>query len=180
MFPLRLPILPGRVRPCCSISPARKSTPSLAPVGFSDANLDGTALQLLTSQPGGIEGLALDLVHSNLYFVNYPQGTIGRTDLDGTGFQLLVSGQSGLEHVALDVAAGKMYWGSNGRIRRANLDGTNIETIVASAPGVDSIRLVLDNVPEPSTLLLAAHPVAIRTYSPSNFQSNKKPSRWLN
>ena len=121
------------------------------------SNLDGTGLQLLTPRPAGLEGLTLDLVHSQIYLVDYRLGTIGRTALDGTGFQLLVSGLAGPEHVALDLAAGKMYWGetNGGQIGAHNLDGTGVQTIVANAPGVDTIRLVLDNVPEPSTLLLA-------------------------
>jgi hypothetical protein len=117
------------------------------------ANLDGTGLVNLPARPG-TEGLELDRVHSKLYLSNYDQRTIGRTELDGTGFELLVQGQTGIEQVALDVAAGKMYWGAGGSIRCANLDGTNLQTLVPNAPGVDSIRLVLDSVPEPGSGLL--------------------------
>lgn len=137
------------------------------------ANLDGTGRVNLPARPG-TEGLEFDRVHSKLYLSNYDQGTIGRTELDGTGFELLVQGQSGIEQVALDVAAGKMYWGAGGSIRCANLDGTNLQTLVPNAPGVDSIRLVLDSVPEPGSGLLFG--LSLLIFLPSRVRSSANPT----
>jgi hypothetical protein len=106
------------------------------------SNFDGTNRQLFPPRPAGLEGIALDVIHSHLYLVDWQRGTIGRTALDGTGYQQLVAGTSGAEHVELDLVNGKMYWGDGGGIRRANLDGTNVETVVSTAPGIDSLRLV--------------------------------------
>lgn len=126
------------------------------------SNLDGTGVLLLPSRYG-TEGLAVDGLHSHLYLANFYQGTIARTALNGAGYQLLVSGLNGPEQLALDLSAGKMYWNeySSGRIRRANLDGTGVQTVIIGVPGVDTVRLMLDVVPEPSTTALAGLAIAL-------------------
>jgi sugar lactone lactonase YvrE len=99
------------------------------------ANLDGTGAEtLITMRTGYPEGLALDLTHDQMYWINIETSAMFRSNLDGTGtVQVLKTGVSPID-LALDLAGGKMYWTENGQnncsVRRANLDGSEIETIV--------------------------------------------------
>jgi hypothetical protein len=117
---------------------------------------------------------ALDESSGKIYwlavFDAHENGVIQRANLDGSGVETLVDYNDGLNpdyapvFLALDVAGGKMYWSSVGQagIRRANLDGSNIELVVPEV-GYQSIALLVEPVPEPSTWLLAMSAASVLT-----------------
>lgn len=102
------------------------------------ANFDGTVVEDLFVNQGGIRGIALDLLNSKLYWTNIGNGQIIRGNLDGTGRQVLIStGLDGPNSVEVDALGGVMYWTDPFafKIQRANLDGTNIVDLITSGLG---------------------------------------------
>jgi low density lipoprotein receptor-related protein 5/6 len=101
------------------------------------ADLDGANQEVVIDvQDGYPEGIALDLVNDQLWWINIETSTIYRSNLDGSGTtEILTTGVSPIA-LALDMHGGKMYWTENGQdtwsIWRANLDGSGKEAIVAT------------------------------------------------
>jgi hypothetical protein len=82
-------------------------------------------------------------------------------NLDGSGLEDIISvpGWVGPDGIALDLAAGKLYWtgfGSVLKIQRSDLDGSNIEDLVTTGLSIPRGIDVGPNVPEPSSIVLAA------------------------
>jgi hypothetical protein len=105
------------------------------------AALDGSAVEIIADALDGVEnpgGLALDLIHSKLYFAygsttNPQVYTIVRSNFDGSGIAPVVTGLATVGRMAVDPRGGKIYWSgviqNIGYIWRANLDGTGMQLL---------------------------------------------------
>jgi VCBS repeat-containing protein len=71
---------------------------------------------------------------TKIYWTDYFDDQIRRSNLDGSGAQTLVSGLGDPVAIAVDYAHGKLYWTdtANNRIQRSNLDGSSVQTIVGT------------------------------------------------
>lgn len=110
---------------------------------ISRANLDGSGLQLLTTDEpnSGPTPIDLDLAHGKMYWTDYVNDEVLRANIDGTNVEVILSNTytSGL---ALDVGAGKMYMSRRSPpgvigpftydIISANLDGSGVTPIVST------------------------------------------------
>jgi len=79
----------------------------------------------------------LDLTASKIYWTDYNNNLLQRSNLDGSNIENLIVGDIKPKSPALDIATGKIYWTewheeNAGRIRRSNLDGSNIENLVTN------------------------------------------------
>jgi len=139
------------------------------------ANLDGSSLEIIIDVPSfrapdyavgtgvdrnlefsNVGGLALDVVHHELYWTDYFAGDIHRASMDGTvdvaRIDQLVSGLTTPRGIALDETDGRMYWvtGAFGsEVMRAFTDGTGIEVLVGKNLGTrlkQPFRIDLDTV----------------------------------
>lgn len=138
---------------------------------ISRSNLDGTGAEDLICNSGCTNnnanlldplGIALDLTHGKMYWIDNGTDRVARANLDGGGYEDLIC-RTGCAinnsliltpiFIALDVANGKMYWTEDfsHRIVRANLDGTGYEDLICQsgcthndASIVDPIGIELD------------------------------------
>ena len=101
------------------------------------ANLDGSSVEDLVSDPGEIDSIELDLKHGKMYWANLNAGTIRRANLDGSGIESLfpdgtLTTPRGL---ALDLDRGRVIWSEQqgDRIQSANLDGSDVRMLLATA-----------------------------------------------
>lgn len=98
-------------------------------------NLVGGRPEEVLSMAQGLNepyGLALDPVHSKMYWADPGTQKIQRANLDGSNMHDVITGLSFPADLALDLVAGKIYWADRdaNRIQRANLDGSGIENIL--------------------------------------------------
>ncbi len=104
------------------------------------ANLDGTAVETVSSSVNRPMYISLDRANNQLYATAFGSGDIVRMNFDGSALTTIMNGvDNGIIGSAIDLKNGKVYWSggiSNDWIRRANLDGSNVETILTglSAP----------------------------------------------
>ncbi|HEU5103883.1 MAG TPA: PxKF domain-containing protein [Roseiflexaceae bacterium] len=136
---LQLPI------PAAATSFGKMYWTDLGPPKISRANLDGSAVEDVATDPSG--SLALDVAGGKLYWtLAGDDGKVRRANLDGSGVEDLVTGLYRPNGIALDLAAGKMYYVTdNGHtIQRADLSGANAATVLASLS--EARHLALDTV----------------------------------
>ena len=107
--------------------------------GVRRANLDGTEPELLNKGPArGF--LALDLAHRQMYWADWPTGTVKTAAMTPeAAVSDVLTKQPAPFGVALDEAAGKLYWlqldfskkrTETEAIKRANLDGSEPQLLV--------------------------------------------------
>ncbi len=125
--------------------------------GLQRANLDGTSLELIFSQSGLLQGIALDLTASKVYWANsgsspVGDGSIRRANLDGSGVEIILSG---IDPSGLDLFESRIYWADPvaGKIQSANLDGSGVVDLITTGLSFPS-GLRISPIPEPSTVNL--------------------------
>jgi hypothetical protein len=105
------------------------------------ANPDGTDVELVLGGLSHPRGLAIDRLHSRLYWMNAGTSEIRSVRLDGTDERPVVGIPTGYSAgPAVDPVGGKLYWcqgdqnslGTEDRIRRADLDGSNVQDLVTT------------------------------------------------
>jgi len=102
-----------------------KLTLTVSGVGLHRANLDGTGLSsIVTSDPNGISGVAVDPGGGKVYWTNYASDKVYRANLDGRGVQTIHS-KSGTTYwaIAVDPSSGYIYVSDLNKIMRATLTG---------------------------------------------------------
>jgi hypothetical protein len=81
---------------------------------------------------------------AQLYWTDFANNRIRRSNLDGSGLQTVLGSLPGATALAIDNTNGKMYWSETigpSRIRRANLDGSNVELVLNAAAEIYDIAL---------------------------------------
>lgn len=119
---------------------------------FGDGNVrrsttSGGAAPILASPGGGLRGVAVDEVHSKLYWTDVNADAIYRADLDGSAAAPIVTLADILLSfpyaISVDPVGGRIYWGElGGSIYRADLDGSNPAPLLTTsfAGGLDLDR----------------------------------------
>ena len=93
------------------------------------ANLDGTSVEVLTTEPITASSFVVDTVDNKLYWTDSTQGRIHSANLNGENITTIIE-LDGIKDIAVDAADGKLYLSDLFAIRRVNLDGTNSETVL--------------------------------------------------
>ena len=93
------------------------------------ANLDGTNVEVLTTEPITASSFVVDTADNKLYWIDSTQGRIHSADLNGENITTIVA-LDDIKDIALDAQGGKLYFSDLFAIRRVNLDGTNSETVL--------------------------------------------------
>ena len=93
------------------------------------ANLDGTNVEVLTTEPITASSLVVDTADNKLYWTDSTQGRIHSADLNGENITTIIE-LDDIKDIAVDTEGGKLYFSDTFAIRRANLDGTNVEIIL--------------------------------------------------
>ena len=93
------------------------------------ANLDGTNVEVLTTEPITASSFVVDTADNKLYWIDSTQGRIHSADLNGENITTIVE-LDDIKDIALDAQGGKLYFSDLFAIRRVNLDGTNSETVL--------------------------------------------------
>lgn len=112
---------------------------------------DGSGLVTLSEQSNSLaQGLAVDLSHDAIYWVDFNRDKIRRAPLGG-GPPTNVMNAAYPADIAIDHVHGKMYYSvetdvPESKIHRANLDGSNEETLATAFPFADG--LAIDEVGE--------------------------------
>lgn len=99
------------------------------------ARLDGSDVEEIVTNVGGVTGIAIDADAGQLYWTDAAADAISRSNLDGSNIVRLVDpGLSQPRGIALDLINGKMYWADaeTNKVQRANLDGTAVEDMASS------------------------------------------------
>jgi len=102
------------------------------------ANLDGSNPQTVVTSPAGPTGIAVDQLHSRIYWLTL--NAIYSANFDGSNVQTVLPlsvslGDRGGRAMTIDPIGQKMYWAvdpsdaARQGIRRANLDGSNVENV---------------------------------------------------
>ncbi len=94
------------------------------------ANLDGTNVEVLTTEPITASSLAVDTTDNKLYWIDSTQGKIHSANLNGENIRTITQTDNDIMHIAVDAAGGKLYWTDQYSIWRVNLDGTNSEKVL--------------------------------------------------
>ena len=93
------------------------------------ANLDGTNVEVLTTEPITASSLVVDTADNKLYWTDSTQGRIHSANLNGENLTTIIE-LDDIKDIAVDTEGGKLYFSDTFAIRRANLDGTNVEIIL--------------------------------------------------
>ena len=93
------------------------------------ANLDGTSVEVLTTEPITASSFVVDTADNKLYWTDSTQGKIYRANLNGENITTIIE-LDDIKDIAVDAEGGKLYFADKFAIRRANLDGTNVEIIL--------------------------------------------------
>ena len=93
------------------------------------ANLDGTNVEVLTTEPITASSFVVDTADNKLYWIDSTQGRIHSADLNGENITTIIE-LDDIKDIALDAEGGKLYFSDLFAIRRVNLDGTNVEIIL--------------------------------------------------
>ncbi len=92
-------------------------------------------LPLIQRTFGTPDGLAIDRMNQKLYWTDYFDVRILRSDLDGSNLEIInVQDLDRPGAITLDPAAGHMYWLAWDSLQRANLDGSDTMTILTPNP----------------------------------------------
>jgi len=69
---------------------------------------------------------------NKIYWVDFSDGKIFRSNLDGSAVEAVLSGLSSPTGIAVDATAGKLYWTDDGtnKIQSANLNGSNVQELI--------------------------------------------------
>jgi hypothetical protein len=108
------------------------------------ANLDGTGQATVLTGLSGPRGIAFDLLHNRLYWVESDR--IRRSNLDGSNIQTVVTDLDAPHGMVLHPAGGKLYWTERGAIRRSNYVGTQVETIVSGLLDPPPSHIAVDTI----------------------------------
>ncbi len=110
------------------------------------ANLDGTNVEALFPSEISVAGIALDVVGGKLYWTDFSQSLIFRSDWDGDNRETLPIGGSVVNPagIEVDTANSHIYWANynGGAIRRADLDGQNSVPVITGL--TEPFALALD------------------------------------
>ena len=93
------------------------------------AYLDGTNVEVLTTEPITASSFVVDTADNKLYWIDSTQGRIHSADLNGENITTIVE-LDDIKDIALDAQGGKLYFSDLFATRRVNLDGTNSETVL--------------------------------------------------
>lgn len=113
------------------------------------ANLDGSAVESVTTLPLNAIGIAVDTKAGKVYWVDSGAPFVGipakleRANLDGTAVETLRADLQSPREVAVDPQGGKVYWTDVAvrSVLRANLDGSGLETVAAGLSFPSAIAL---------------------------------------
>ena len=95
------------------------------------SNLDGTSIEVLTTQPTIPRYIAVDTVREKLYWINAIDTKIQSANLNGENIKTVIQLDNDVTNFAIDMEGAKFYWTDpQYRILRMNLDGTNMETLL--------------------------------------------------
>jgi hypothetical protein len=95
-------------------------------------DLDGSNATVLVNTGTRTRGIDLDVPNGYIYWTEWADGTIARSDLTGANQTTLLSGLGNPQSISLDLANSKMYFTVQSvGIRVANLDGSNLLTLAA-------------------------------------------------
>ena len=92
------------------------------------ANLDGTNVEMLTTQLTTPQSITIDTVRKRLYWIDTLEGKIQSADLNGENIKTIIKRDDNVVDIDVDADGGKLYWADLYSIWRVNLDGTNVET----------------------------------------------------
>jgi sugar lactone lactonase YvrE len=107
-------------------------------------NPDGSDQQVIVTECGHPDGVAVDVAAGHIYWTNMGDptvndGSIERADLDGQNRTTIVPGGSTFtpKQLQLEASGRKLYWSDREgmRVMRCNLDGAEIETLVETGQG---------------------------------------------
>ncbi len=95
------------------------------------ANLDGTNVEVLTTEPVTANSLLVDATDNKLYWIDLTQDKILSANLNGENIRTITQ-QIGddILYIAVDAVGDKLYWADQFSIWRVNLDGTNKEKLL--------------------------------------------------
>ena len=111
--------------------------------------LDGSAREDLVTTGSSPRGIALDVVGGKMYWTDWSENRVKRSDLNGSNVETLLDKSSGEPlSIALDLPRAKIYWVQNESpsIWRANLDGTAEELVVQGVGGDGPVALAVDYI----------------------------------
>ncbi|VXD18410.1 putative Peptidylamidoglycolate lyase [Marinoscillum sp. 108] len=98
---------------------------------------DGATSTLVTGL-GSARDIGLDLGANKIYWTDFSNGNVGRSNLDGSGVENILTSQTSPFGLDIDLTNGKIYFVELGTsIKRANLDGSGLETLVTGANAND-------------------------------------------
>ncbi len=100
---------------------------------IKSANLDGTNVEVLTTEPITANSLTVDTADSKLYWIDSTQDKILSVNLNGENIRTIIETGNNILNFAVDAAGGKLYWTDKFSIWRVNLDGTNNEKILTNS-----------------------------------------------
>ena len=93
------------------------------------ANLDGTNVEVLTTEPITASSFVVDTADNKLYWTDSTQGRVHSADLNGENITTIIE-LDDIKDIAVDTEGGKLYFSDTFAIRRVNRDGTNVEIIL--------------------------------------------------
>ena len=93
------------------------------------ANLDGTNVEVLTTEPITASSFVVDTANNKLYWTDSTQGRVHSADLNGENITTIIE-LDDIKDIAVDTEGGKLYFSDTFAIRRVNRDGTNVEIIL--------------------------------------------------
>ncbi|KAM9761384.1 low-density lipoprotein receptor-like isoform 1-T1 [Menidia menidia] len=91
---------------------------------------------LVLKAQGSVSAIAVDWIHSLLYWTSQESGSVSVALLDGSSQHQLIGGLEKPSAVAVDPLQGLLFWtqcGSSPKIERASLDGHDRKTLVTTA-----------------------------------------------
>lgn len=111
---------------------------------ISKSNLDGTATQtgVVIISGGGMRAVAIDTVHSKMYFYEVNNDNLYIADLDGNNRNVLLTGSYGYG-LFVDNVNNKLYFNDyyGPSLKRCNLDGSSVEDIDATDTRIYGIAI---------------------------------------
>ena len=93
------------------------------------ANLDGTNVEVLTTEPITASSFVVDTADNKLYWTDSTQGRVHSADLNGENITTIIE-LDDIKDIVVDTEGGKLYFSDTFAIRRVNRDGTNVEIIL--------------------------------------------------
>lgn len=108
---------------------------------------DGSNRQELLPLPSQFiqpTAIAIDRVGGKVYWSDFLQTNILRSNLDGSARELIISNAGESESIAIEIGAQKLYWAYGLSIRRSDLDGQNVEVVINLSPSIRPTHIVLN------------------------------------